>query len=256
MCTASWLIRPSGYELFFNRDERNERLPAEAPRLSTVGSRTVIAPRDGDAGGSWIGVNDHGLTLGLLNGWQDPESVVSEPRSRGLLLLDLLESADAEELESRIEALDLSIYRGFHLLALTLTSPSRTGEAVSGFRWNGTELRFQRPEGPLSSSSYRGPRGEGAEEIAFERRSQLEELRERHGGLDAYLLEHLHTSHYPKRGAFSVCMHREDASTQSSTHIAVEGDRARVRYAPGPPCETPFGEALELPLNVSERALR
>jgi hypothetical protein len=49
-------------------------------------------------------------------------------------------------------------------------------------------------------------------------------------------LRQLHRSHSPKRGPFSICMHRRDASTVSYTEVAVSKKRATMRYKSGPCC--------------------
>jgi hypothetical protein len=49
-------------------------------------------------------------------------------------------------------------------------------------------------------------------------------------------LRQLHRSHAPKRGPFSICMHRPDAATVSYTEVAVSGKRATMRYKSGPCC--------------------
>lgn len=67
MCTVSWLHKAKGYVLLCNRDERHTRKPALGPRISERNGISFIAPVDGDHGGSWIGVNQFGLTLCLLN---------------------------------------------------------------------------------------------------------------------------------------------------------------------------------------------
>ncbi len=43
-------------------------------------------------------------------------------------------------------------------------------------------------------------------------------------------------SHLPERGPFSICMHRSDAATVSYMEVAVSGQRATMRYKPGPCC--------------------
>jgi hypothetical protein len=49
-------------------------------------------------------------------------------------------------------------------------------------------------------------------------------------------LRQLHRSHQPEQGAFSVCMHRQDAQTVSYTEILATRRVAQMRYAAGPPC--------------------
>ena len=89
MCTVTW-IRPleaEGYDLLFNRDESLTRGPELGPEPSRQGGTTFLAPRDSDQGGTWLAVNDHGLTVCLLNGYV-PSRGQAPPswRSRGLLV--------------------------------------------------------------------------------------------------------------------------------------------------------------------------
>jgi hypothetical protein len=74
MCTVTWLPRPDGYQLLCNRDERDSRQPALGPRLHEQNGVKYIAPVDGDHGGSWIGTNEFGMSLCLLNRVGDVES--------------------------------------------------------------------------------------------------------------------------------------------------------------------------------------
>ena len=67
----SWIREPDRFQLFFNRDEARRRGPASSPELRREDEATWAAPTDGDFGGSWIGVNDHGLVICLLNGYAD-----------------------------------------------------------------------------------------------------------------------------------------------------------------------------------------
>ena len=246
MCTASWLIRPDGYELFFNRDERNERSRAFGPERLQSGDREAVAPRDADANGTWLGVNDLGLTVGILNAWDASEVIDVEPRSRGLLVRDLLAEPSQEAVRSRLQNEDLSRYRGFHVLAF------EPGREPIGHRWDGRTLASSIVEAPICSSSFEGAA------VRTERRRQFEDLRRRHEEGSSVqlgeLLELYHASHYPERGPYSVCMHRDDASTVSCTHIDVRAGAARMRYTDGPQCENEFGEPIWLPLRTEETA--
>src|SRR5262249_2333428 len=49
-------------------------------------------------------------------------------------------------------------------------------------------------------------------------------------------LRALHRSHEPRRGPFSICMHRDDAATVSYTEITVEDHAVTMRYKAGSPC--------------------
>src|SRR6266498_544658 len=43
--------------------------------------------------------------------------------------------------------------------------------------------------------------------------------------------------HEPKQGAFSICVHRNDAATVSYSEIVLDGGLATFRYAAGHPCQ-------------------
>ncbi len=237
MCTASWLARPGGFELFFNRDESRTRGAAAGPRVLEVAGVRAIAPVDADAGGSWIGVNEHGVAVGLLNAWnvEVPGRASDEYRSRGLLVLDVLGSRSPAAARDAVRSAELTTYRGFRLLVVA------PDERPTLLAWDGRELRESDACMPLSSSSFDAA---GADR---ERAALLDTLRVRAGGaLGADELTAFHASHLPTRGPHSPCMHREDARTVSASRVSVEPGRVRFRYAPGPPCRTEFEPAVEL----------
>ena len=232
MCTASWLIHGDGFELFFNRDESVRRGPAEAPRRARWGGVEVLAPRDSDAGGTWIGANAHGLVLGLLNG-REFGPAAGAPRSRGLLVQELLDAAEPAEVWERLTRSSLAPYRAFSLLVLAPSCGPRV--AV----WDGTRLGANDPVLPLCSSSLDGGRAQLECAAVFgrsvtARRPTREEL------------VRFHASHEPTRGPWSPCMHRAEARTVSATEVRVGSERVSMRYAPGAPCETPYGPWIEL----------
>ena len=104
MCTLTWFHESDRYQLFFNRDERRTRKPAIPPALRQKGPSRFIAPLDGNFGGTWIGVNEHGLTLCLLNGHagDDVAAPTADYTSRGLLLTSLIDSRSTAQLARRL----------------------------------------------------------------------------------------------------------------------------------------------------------
>ncbi len=241
VCTMSWQRDGSGYDLFFNRDEKRSRLPAEPPAIRRVGSTAVLAPRDGEAGGSWLAANEHGLTLALLNGYLGGDAVAAPPSgdwtSRGRLVMDLADSTDIAELSERIAALDLATYRSFHLAAFD------PGTAVlaswrDGRLENSGEGSFSTP---LISSSF------NFAAVAESRRVRYHEFLDAARGSRVEASLAYHRSHVPERGAFSPCMHREDARTVSFSWVHVDDASVQMRYAPDAPCrDWPPDPALSL----------
>src|SRR6516165_698509 len=90
MCTVSWVHQRGGYHLLCNRDEKLTRGTAFAPALIERGGVRFIAPIDADFGGTWLAVNEFGISLCLLNGDAGTAPSGATPRrSRGLLLREL-----------------------------------------------------------------------------------------------------------------------------------------------------------------------
>src|SRR6516162_11002448 len=111
MCTVSSIYQGSGYQLLCNRDERRTRRPASAPQLLTRDNVRFVAPIDGDFGGTWVAVNEFGLSLVLLN--RAPCSAAK--LSRGLLPMNLIPAHTLTELGESISGMELSHFAPFTL---------------------------------------------------------------------------------------------------------------------------------------------
>lgn len=235
MCTLSWRQEATGYELFMNRDELRQRLPARPPALHRGTHATYLAATDGDAGGSWLAVNEHGLGLALLNRYDPaPRPPAGTLRSRGLLVIDLAGSRDEPaEVFKYLREIDLRCYRP---LTLALFFPGEDPLAVA---WNGFKLSTPwHPKQPLASSSY-DPEG-----INEARRKSALALLAPAPSRDE--LMSFHRSHHPERGPYSPCMHRTDAATVSFTSVRVTPQDVAMAYADGPPCRSALAPALAL----------
>ena len=100
--------------LLHNRDEAYDR-PFDPPRLLDA-STGIVAPRDRQAGGTWIGLNRHGLVVAIAN--RHGEEVDGDVRSRGLVVADLLRASSATDaLRMVSRQLARIAYAGFNLLA-------------------------------------------------------------------------------------------------------------------------------------------
>lgn len=243
MCTMTWLRRSGCYHVFFNRDERPTRGPASPPAPLWAGQRRFIAPLDGDFGGTWLAVNEAGLTLALHNARTEAPGELREPAggytSRGLLVTSLAGAGSADEVRERLLSLRLDPYRAFLLTAFEPDGLPRLA------RWNGRRLKFEEAGEsalPLVSSSF------ATDEV---RTSRAELYRRLSRESDADPVErHLafHESHLPARGAYSPCMHRPDASTVSFSWVRVGREEVEFRYSPRSPClGRPGPEGVKLP---------
>ncbi|MHC4416664.1 MAG: NRDE family protein [Planctomycetota bacterium] len=98
-----------------NREERFDR-PASPPHLQP-GHPGILCGVDQQAGGTWLGVNEHGLLVAATN--RSKSSPPPAPRSRGLLCRDLLGCHSAADAARRaIAALATGRYAGANYLCL------------------------------------------------------------------------------------------------------------------------------------------
>ena len=99
--------------LLANRDEYYDR-PFEAPR-PRGGETGVVAPRDERAGGTWLGVNRHGLVAAITNR-RGPEPPANLP-SRGLLVNAALRQRGAPAAVDAVQSILVTTpYAAFNLL--------------------------------------------------------------------------------------------------------------------------------------------
>jgi len=235
MCTVAFIPSPTGgYLLGHNRDESRQRPRGLPPRRLTRGGRAFLAPRDPDGGGSWIGVNDAGLTLCLLNAAEgNPSRLVPNPRSRGRVLWEMFHLDDTRTVGEHLATDDkqLDDVRAFHLVAIEPGKSGRHALAVR-FRWDGEKLYHDEHDGPgLFVSSSLDPSG-----VARGRSEAWRMLITRVPNPDRDTLGAWLASHEPERGPFSICMHRPDARTVSRTLVNVDSQKIELAYLDDAPC--------------------
>jgi len=248
MCTLTWHFASGardaggGYEVHFNRDERRTRKPASRPAVERIGGVPVIMPTDADAGGTWISVNAHGVTLTLLNGYRFMADAGSVPppgaRSRGLLVRDLVDCASGSAVGARLGEHELASYQPFTLVTFASDTSARC------YEWSGRQLEVRDlvdSDRPVCSSSFDQAGAERERSGLWREMYSSGEPCDPTGALARY-----HASHEPERGAASVCMHRADARTVSYSFVSVGPRGIRFDYVPGPPCSTSERATVEI----------
>lgn len=117
MCTVVLLIRPGHafpVMLAANRDERIDRA-WDAPATHWPDCPGIVAGRDRTGGGTWMGLNRHGVVATVLNR-QGTLGPAAGKRSRGELPLIALEQPTAAAAVAAIQALDARDWRGFNMV--------------------------------------------------------------------------------------------------------------------------------------------
>jgi hypothetical protein len=243
MCTVTFIARRNGYALGMNRDEKLTRVAALPPSRMRLGGRTLLCPSEPD-GGTWIGVNDAGATLALINRYAVPKRATGRPVSRGEVVKTALTRKSAAEVDAALAELPLERVNPFRLIGVFPAS-----QTVAEWRWN--LRRVERvPHDWLTntwiSSGFDEP---GAQQTRVKTFSEA--LRQNPVGSSSWL-RLLHRSHAPERGPYSTCMHRDDAATVSYTQVTMWREAAIMRYVPGAPCCTPPLPVSRLQIAVSD----
>jgi len=222
-----------------NRDEKLTRVAAQPPARHRLGSRDALFPSEPN-GGAWIGVNDSGATLALINWYAVPACVAGQPVSRGEVVKSSLVADSPGMADKAMSGLPLARVNPFRLVGVFLAS-----RAVIEWRWN--LKRLERRDHPWQTNTWISS---GFDELgAQQTRGKIfrEALRQKSAGSVDWL-RRLHRSHRPARGPYSTCMHREDAVTVSYTEVAVSAYAATMRYLAGAPC-------CDLPASVHQLKL-
>jgi uncharacterized protein with NRDE domain len=231
-----------------NRDEHYDR-PSAAPQV-LLGPHKILAGRDLRVGGTWLGVNEHGLVVGILNRrLNGVEPTRTSARSRGLLCMDLLALRSASDGRDFIAAHDQQ-YNPF-----TVMFADRDAAFVA---YNvGPELITR----PLDRSLHVFSSAAEVDLHSIKADRAREKFARALVGQDA---DHFRTADWiaPLQPVLSdhsldnasadpgdaICVHRDSSGTVSSSIIAysLSASRFEMFHCAGPPCQNPFADALIL----------
>jgi len=226
MCTVTLIARQSGYALGMNRDEKLSRVSALPPKRIRLGKCEAIFPSE-PSGGTWIGVNDCGLTLALVNWYSVPNRAKGNVISRGEIVRSLLSSESLDVVSSAFTSLPLSRVNPFRLIGVSKE------KRIVEWQWNLLNLSSYEHSWRSRtwiSSGFDEPGAQRARGNTF-----AKALNDPSSGTISWLRD-VHASHGARPGPYSTCMHREGAATVSYTEVFVEAKSASLRYFQGPPC--------------------
>jgi uncharacterized protein with NRDE domain len=236
MCLLALLYRvtsDAAIVVAANREEFYERGGEPPRRLEGVAAVGGVDPAHG---GTWLGVNAHGLLVAVTN--RPKSQLPAAPRSRGLLARELLGNASAAEaVQHAARALDSGAYAGCNFLCVD----EREAVVIHAGDW----LRI-RPLPPgvhvLSNRDVNDPSDRRVVHAAGWLSGQ--DLSTSRSALNA--LARLCGSHEPPDAP--MCFRREKRGSVSSSLLALRAPLARSTYlhAQGPPDCTPYVDVSEL----------
>jgi uncharacterized protein with NRDE domain len=260
MCTlvvAAGLV--PGYPLLIvaNRDEQKDRAasppmswPSTSGEGGDEGDASFIAPRDDVAGGTWLGLNEHGVFVGITNRFLGPRDTTRI--SRGALVVDALRlGTSARAIHEAMSRIDPTKYNGFHLvyadtrdvLATISDGDETLAQLVLG---NGLSVVTER--------SFAGGRHDDQPRLekirsVWSRIVDHDDRDHQDGALfDPAKLTKLLTVHDAADPLGATCIHLDELryGTRSSmvlSYLATEkGAVTSMLWAEGPPCTTAFSE--------------
>lgn len=244
MCTVSLIRDEHHVRMICNRDESPRRQPAQPPEIRESGSLRMILPIDPPSDGSWIGVNEAGLMVTLLNHNDAPPPKTKARRSRGTIVPTILSAPTITHASQLVQQLSLDDYAPFRLVATD-------GQTIGDWIWQGDRLLT------FDNESLEEPRlwcssGLGDARVDRVRRELYEQMvASSLHRLESQRVFHRHA--WPDRRELSVAMWRPEAQTVSQTSIDLHADRVVLRYEPFPPGLSADSVAYELPRGRTER---
>lgn len=237
MCTVTFIARKRGYALGMNRDEKLTRAQGLPPEERLVEGRRVICPSE-PTGGTWIALNETGVTYALINWYSITARVKSAAASRGEIVIGVSALDNESSVAARLQELSLRHTNPFRLIGIFPV----TGQIIE-WRWD--LKRLVHKTHPWKTQQWISS---GFDEQAAQRiRSKTFEQAQRQKSANSLdWLRRLHRSHAPRVGPLSTCMHRADAATVSYTEVGVSHYEACLRYHAGPPCSVSGGAFHQL----------
>lgn len=227
MCTVTFLPRRRGYALAMNRDEKLTRIKGLLPAKKVINGRAVLAPSE-PGGGTWIALNDCGVTFALINWYSITTRVKEKAISRGSVVTATSTANTPENTDLALQDLPLRKMNPFRLIGVF----TNTREIIE-WRWDLKKLVRMKHGWKARqwiSSGFDEPTAQRTRSQAFRQALKQKTV----GRLD--WLHRLHRSHSPQSGPFSTCMHRDDAATVSYTAATVAPNKCMMRYHDGSPC--------------------
>ena len=235
------MIVAANRDEFFSRPSAPPQILSEKPRI--LGGKDLLA------GGTWLGVNEHGLLAGILNRRYDSEKKQGPLRSRGLLCLDILTARSAAEARARLEREKSSAYQPFNLLCADAQEAYVAYNLEDEMAW----IQLEKGLHILTNTSVYDPRSkkmDHARDLFSRTREGLQQNRGRSSwvrALRATLSDHARPqgSHSPKD---SICVHTESYGTVSSSIVfyAPAEKRFESYHTPEAPCRGDYGPCHSL----------
>ncbi|GAA0244068.1 NRDE family protein [Haladaptatus pallidirubidus] len=206
-----------------NRDEALGR-PSRSPSVLDR-DPLVVAPQDEEAGGTWIGYNEHGLFVGVTN----RSAEIDGDRSRGLLVRDALShESSADALGFVRDELAKRQYAGFNLFLAD-------SDEATILQWDGVLETTPLDPGyhvvVNEGMDYDAPKSKRILHAVLPDLGENGSVGEWRARVKTVLRDH----------DIGACVHGDGYGTRSSSIVAIDSAGVGTyEFADGPPCETAY----------------
>lgn len=244
MCTVTFFPKDdNNWLLSTNRDEIKSREKALPPKIHQANNLKYIAPVDGKAGGTWIGLNSAALCLTLINNYQGVNPLLNHREkavSRGHIILGLMHLSYLTEVDISMKDLDVTQFNPFKLIGIQ-SNPCMIME----WSWDGQNyITNTLPVKPhLWVSTGRDYKG-----VWNNRRSIFENFLKHNPNPGIKDIKKLHSSTYPEPGAYSIAMEFDNVASVSNAIVEISRDNIIMYYFNDKPVEWGKWEVTGLPL--------
>ena len=228
MCTVTYIpqTEENSFILTSNRDEKEFR-PTLPPEVYSYANCKLIFPKDEEAGGSWIAINDKGNINCLLNGGliahqkQDHHT-----KSRGTVLLEFTRSARSAQ--AYFSQIDLQNVEPFTIVALKQSNGKM--HDITEFIWDGENKHYRQLdiEYPFiwTSVTLYNEEQRKAKKEWFERF-----YKEHKKSLTKEQIVDFHSGNYPGDNSINLITHRDDGlKTVSITQVSMSENKTQMKY--------------------------
>ena len=223
MCTVTFLpLSDHSFVLTSSRDVGYKREKASFPASYIEKGVPLCYPRDGKAGGTWIGTSRNNRLICLLNGgFRNHSRKDDYPKSRGLIVKELL---IAENFEAACNTIELDLIEPFTLVVVSWEK----GLGLFEFVWDGDHRHFRqmdlKPAIWSSSTLYN---------------DRMKEMRERwfghwlnEGEISSESILGFHKNAGTGDPETDVFMKRERVGTVSITQVVKNENQVDMLYEP------------------------
>ena len=215
MCTLTILRHDDRVLVTMNRDDVRERQEAP-PALWTGAPITFAAPKDLQAGGTWIGAGENGVVACLLNRY---DTAPAGRVSRGRIVIEAIKGVTFKGACDALGSLDHGAFSPFTCIVIDRGDAAR-------FDWTGSSFEratLPRTDVMATSSSWQ------FDDVKRRREARFREVWAS-SAIAADRLAAFHGTQDPAHDAWAPMMERPQSHTKSITQVAIgEGD-VEMRY--------------------------